>query len=463
MPLFRNLFFLTLLYTSTLVFSQGNDSLRVSEINLTGNKVTKSYIILRELDFQKGDYLNVADLEARLLQNQNQIFNTRLFNKVTVTSVTTVGSQVQVHIEVAEKWYVWPYPVLIFADRNFNIWWETKDLGRLNAGLNVYDYNFRGRAEKLKIRTLVGYTRLFMVDYEIPYIDKEKKKGLQLEFAYQSNKEVWLKAENNRLQFLFDPNQRAIRHFGIEASFLYRPKIFTRHQFKLGWEDVLVSDTVLHPEQNPDFLAGQRSRQMSIKFFYTFKYDRRDIAYYPLKGHFIEFNAEPRYLIEDKSVYADLRVNAEKFLALGAGFYAGAGIRGKISFPEKQPYNLYQSLGYKFFVRGFEPYVIDGQHYGLIETNIKYCLYKKDIELPLIRMGQFKKAPTAVYVTAYTDGGYVSSSRFAEPGNTYQNTWLQGYGLGLDFVTYYDRVVRVEYSLNAFGRKGLYLHFTAPI
>lgn len=463
MPTLRLLLFCGFFIQVASSMAMLSDSVRVNEIIIRGNKVTKDFIILRELDFEVGTYVKVDLLTARLNQNKNQIFNTRLFNVVYVMAIPQDSGGIKVMIEVTEKWYIWPYPVLSFADRNFNIWWESKDLGRLNAGLNVYDYNFRGRAEKLKIRTLLGYTRLFMVDYEIPYLDREKKKGLQIEVGYQSNKEIWLKAEDNRLQFLFDPNKRAIRYFSSDISYLYRPQLFSRHRFTLGWEDILVSDTVLQAEQNPDYLAGQRSRQMSIKLFYTFKYDRRDIAYYPLKGHFIEINVEPRYLVENKSVYADLRINAEKFYELGARFYAGIGLRGKVSIPEKQPYNLYQSLGYKFFVRGFEPYVIDGQHYGLLETNIKYCLYKKDIEIPLIRMGQFKKAPTAIYLTAYTDGGYVHSSRFNEPGNTYQNTWLQGYGMGLDFVTYYDRVLRVEYSLNAFGRKGLYLHFTAPI
>src|SRR5690606_10746006 len=115
---------------------------------------------------------------------------------------------------------------------------------------------------------------------------------------------------------------------------------------------------------------------------------------------------------------------AEKFFELGKEFYAGFGLRGKVSFPENQPYNLYSSLGYKFFVRGFEPYVVDGQHFGLVQSSFKYCLIRRNISLPFIRMGQFKKAPSAVYVTAFADGGYVRSTLFREPGNTYQNTWL---------------------------------------
>lgn len=462
MPKLRFCFLFLSLALAGVLHAAVGDSVQVNEISISGNKVTKSAIILRELDFQKGAWLNQEFLQGILLQNRNQVFNTGLFNQVIISAIPdSIG--INVLIEVTEKWYIWPYPVLTFADRNFNIWWESKDIERLNFGLNVLDYNFRGRAEKLKIRTLWGYTRMAMVDYEIPYLDKKKKQGLDIQLGFLSNKEVWHKAENNRLQFLFDPNQRTLRYYFAQLTYLYRPALFNRHQISVGWSDILVSDTVLHPDQNPEYLAGNRTQQMSLTFAYTFKWDRRDIAYYPLKGHFIETNIEPRYLVQDKSVYLALRLSAEKFYSLGHNFYAGLGLRAKASFPEKQPYNLYSSLGYKFFVRGFEHYVVDGQHYGLIQTNIKYCLFRRDIDIPLIRMGQFKRAPTSLFLTLYSDGGYVSSTRFQEMGNTYQNTWMQGIGAGLDLVTYYDRVIRLEYSINSFGRKGLYLHFTAPI
>lgn len=439
------------------------DSLQVTAIHLSGNKKTKSQIILRELDFQVGSWLQSESLEARLLQNRNQVFNTHLFNVVEMTYSSDSLAQIEVSIELVEKWYIWPYPVIKFADRNFNIWWETKDIGRLNAGINVNHNNFRGRAEKLMIRGIWGYTRQLEVAYEIPYIDKKKHHGFYTVLAYQSNKEIWHKAENNRLQFLFDPTKRAIKAAYGEMAYIYRPAIFTKHQFGVGVQDLWVSDTVLLASENPNYLAGQLDRQFSLFFHYTFKWDRRDIAYYPLKGHFIEFNFTPRYLTLTKELYASMYLNAEKFFRLNDYFFAGLGFRGKISAPENQPYSLYQSLGYKFFVRGFEPYVVDGQHFGLLKSNIKACLFKGDIRIPRIKMEQFNRAPSALYLTLYADAGYVYSSRFQEPGNTYQNSLLSGFGAGLDIVTFYDRVMRIEYSINGFGRKGLYLHFTAPI
>ena len=44
----------------------------------------------------------------------------------------------------------------------------------------------------------------------------------------------------------------------------------------------------------------------------------------------------------------------------------------------------------------------------------------------------------------------------------HSNEFLYGYGLGIDFVTYYDIVFRVEFSANKFGETGLFLHFNAP-
>jgi outer membrane protein assembly factor BamA len=301
------------------------------------------------------------------------------------------------------------------------------------------------------------------LDYEVPYLDKSKKRGIHLELGYMNNREVWYKTEQNRLQFLYDPNGRPIQQTHARLSYSYRPGIFSKHRFTLGHETIRVSDTVLLEVNNPFYLDGQKNHQSALFFHYTYKWDRRDIAYYPLKGHFLEINFEPRLLMETGNLFAGFWLNAEKFFDLGKSFYAGLGFRAKTSIMENQPYSLYQSLGYKFFVRGFEPYVVDGQHYALVQSTIKYCMFREDISLPFISIGQFKKAPTALYLSLFTDGGYVSSTQFSQFGNDYSNRWLQGFGAGLDLATYYDRVIRIEYSINNFGRKGLYLHFTASI
>ena len=46
--------------------------------------------------------------------------------------------------------------------------------------------------------------------------------------------------------------------------------------------------------------------------------------------------------------------------------------------------------------------------------------------------------------------------------NDLANTSLYGAGLGLNVVTYYDKMLRIEYSINKEFEGGFYLHFEAP-
>ncbi len=103
--------------------------------------------------------------------------------------------------------------------------------------------------------------------------------------------------------------------------------------------------------------------------------------------------------------------------------------------------------------------VIDGTHWGLIQTNIKYEIIKpKSITLPLIQNKKFNKTFIALYGNAFVDAGYVYGEDFAE-NNSLVNQYIYSFGLGLDLVTYYDKVMRVEGSLNAEGQFGVYVAF----
>ena len=46
--------------------------------------------------------------------------------------------------------------------------------------------------------------------------------------------------------------------------------------------------------------------------------------------------------------------------------------------------------------------------------------------------------------------------------NTLSNQLLFGNGISLDYVTYYDKLIRIEFSINHLGEKGVFLHFSNP-
>jgi hypothetical protein len=76
---------------------------------------------------------------------------------------------------------------------------------------------------------------------------------------------------------------------------------------------------------------------------------------------------------------------------------------------------------------------------------------------------QFETAPFALYLRAYSDAGYVRDNSLNPLNTKLANEFLLGGGLGLDMVTYYDLVFRLEYSINRLQQQGVYLHVKAPI
>jgi hypothetical protein len=126
------------------------------------------------------------------------------------------------------------------------------------------------------------------------------------------------------------------------------------------------------------------------------------------------------------------------------------------------PYYNQQGLGYDDYVRGYEYYVIDGQHYGLFRGNALFAIIvPRDYYVHPIPLESFRTVHVAVYVNAFVDAGYVWDRYYAEQ-NFLDNTPMSGGGLGLDLVSSYDQVARFEYSINALGETGFYLHFMQP-
>ena len=57
--------------------------------------------------------------------------------------------------------------------------------------------------------------------------------------------------------------------------------------------------------------------------------------------------------------------------------------------------------------------------------------------------------------------GTVTDSQYAD-NNALNNIFLFSQGFSLDFVTYYDKLLRLEYSRNHLNEWGLFIHFSNP-
>ncbi len=79
-----------------------------------------------------------------------------------------------------------------------------------------------------------------------------------------------------------------------------------------------------------------------------------------------------------------------------------------------------------------------------------------------VELSQFGKIFYALYANLFFDMGYAYNKVY-DVDNELANQWLWGTGLGIDFVTYYDLVIRFEYTFNKQGDQGFFINLVAPI
>ena len=142
--------------------------------------------------------------------------------------------------------------------------------------------------------------------------------------------------------------------------------------------------------------------------------------------------------------------------------FIGSSFKSKWSSGGYQPYFAQKGFGFDDYVRGYEYYVVDGQDFWLSKTILKYALIQKTkFDIPYLKMKQFSRAHYSLYLGIFSDMGYVIDNQTNQE-NTLSNSLLWGNGISLDYVTYYDKLLRIEFSANHLGEKGVFLHFSNP-
>jgi hypothetical protein len=108
-------------------------------------------------------------------------------------------------------------------------------------------------------------------------------------------------------------------------------------------------------------------------------------------------------------------------------------------------------------VRGYEYYVVDGAHFGILRLDLKREILNFTIKK--IPLKYLPVIPIRVYPKLFADVGYVSNEY---EGNSFlNNRMLYSAGVGIDIFTAYDIKIRLEYAWNHLGQKDLFLHFNS--
>ena len=443
-----------------------NDYVIVSDVVIKGNNVTKESIIFRELTFSVGDTLDVVRWEEEKKISHENILNTTLFNFVTLEEKTdgTDDKGVVLQIDVTERWYLWVYPYVAYSDRNLNAWYEANDITRFSYGFEMKYKNFLGMKNDLNLTLISGYNQNYALSYDIPYVTDKQTFGFEFGVGYKRDKEVSYLTENNKILYFNGEDK-----FARQSAFAFvEPYYRFGHRNKLflnfSYNNTLYHDTLSY--LNSDFVNSEGTRFQYFALTATFKNDYRDEQNYPLNGHYFELLVEKFGfgVFETSPDVLYGKITADWYQPIKGRWYWASNITLKMSNDYDAPYFFNQGLGYKNdYVRTYELYVVDAMNFALVKNNLKFAILNPVTKyLPLIKNDRFGKIHFALYANVFFDFAY--SWKVPErPTSFLDNKFIFGTGVGLDFVTYYDKVLRLEYGINDMGETGLFVHFVAPI
>jgi len=440
----------------------------VSDIYILGNKTTKDVIVLRELPFKKGDLVEISRIDELITSGKNNLINLSLFNFTNISyniieNDNTSGlPEINIMIDLEERWYYWPRIDVSLEDRNLSSWLKKPSWERITYSIGANIYNLLGYNQSLSIVYAFGYQTGFRLDYNNISIGKKGEHyiGFSLSGRYRKTENVT--SEYDEPIYMKSDNVYLSRRESFILHYTYRPKLRIFNVFSVEYENKRISQDIL--DRNPDYWGGDNLKREGIYLGYDFISDQRDNIQYPLNGYYVgagmraytDFNSSLIYskIIGDFRYYNNFSGRWSYAFRLSAG----------ASVKNQAAYTFDRAIGYDDIgLRGYEYYVVDGQHYITLNPTMRYNIIPtKIINLNFMPLSKFKKTHFALYGKAFFDTGYVAHNS-PYPLNTLSNKFLYSYGVGVDMVTYYDITLSVDYSFNQFFKHGFYISLKSPI
>ena len=434
----------------------------ISNIEIVGNKKTKAKTILCELEFETGDTMSVSRLQQLIAKSTTNLKKTSIFNYVTITYTTDGDSlgtglqNVDVNINVEECWYTWPMFDISPHNGNLNEWFAHPDLDLIDYHIGVKRYNFRGRRESISILFKRGFNNITQFGYENIAIDRKRKHMLSLFASVQKQNNVMINTKDDKALYCdFDGQKKAFDSYEYAFYYKYRPSIDMTNIFTIGYMSAHIRDSVMIV--NPEFLGDGRTNLSGVILSYTFRLDKRNSSYYPLKGSLLNATIKKYGIFDNSLDVSSIILDARKYFQIASRQYVAAQFYTSVSNNDI-PFHMMEAIGYKpNIVPGYEHNMIKGSSLGYIKTSYKFELIRPRIfQIKWLPFKKFNKIHYAVYINAFANAGYTTAKNDdAIYNNTMSDTLLGAGGIGVDFVTYYDRVFSIFVTRNI--QKGTYV------
>jgi len=390
----------------------------VRDVVIQGNEKTKDFVILREMSTKAGAVLR----QDSLSEDQNRIYSLKLFNRVTVSS-SVHGDSATVYVDVDERWYWFPYPILGFRYRDFS---------KLYYGAGFTHQNFRGRNEKLYISFALGYDRWVYFHYQNPKITDDDDLFLAIDGSYGRFPNLSVET-SPYTQSYYDANVTLGKRFGLYQTILG----------SVGYNIQQVSD----PSIGRTLSSSGKDAYAYVTLNYA--YDSRNIAEYTTQGTYIGLGYNKSGFGESQVNLATYAYDVREFIPINDDCSFGVRSFGNFTGGGLIPIYRHVFYGYSERLRGYFNDILEGEDImgGNLEFRIA-LLKPRYLKLSFVPIPEFSVLRYGLYAGIFADGGKVWYRGQPFPGGD----WRSGYGAGLHFLLPYSLVVRTEYAINNLGK-----------
>ncbi len=390
----------------------------IDKILVDGNKTTKSYIILRELPFIPGDTVNLADIDYA----RDRIYNTSLFTKVLIRPEPVTENRINLLIYVEERWYIWPYPVLGFRDRDLNYFY---------AGAGVADLNFMGRGERLAALFGLGYDPFCAASYMDPAIGEHKDYILSIGASYAHGRNVGIQSEYSSGEFddtFGDVYVSAGKRIGI---------------FSVVYLQASYNYVVRNTSDSTSAVLSPTGRDIFASLRLEYSYDSRDLKSYATQGAYVDLSLEKNGLGESQVDFSRMDFDARKYFPISGWLSLAGRLHGDLAEGEQIPPYNHAFIGYYERIRGMYNTISEGESVlgGNIELRVP-IIKQLYIDIPDVPLRQFISNRIALYWDFFGDIGETSNKYL----DMDWNRALYGYGGGLSLLLPYDITLQFDYA-----------------
>lgn len=403
-------FFFFFTQHSSTAIAQTDSLSTISAIVVRGNSVTESYVIEREMSLQVGD---VATTTA-LSKDRDQIYNLGLFNRVELTQ-----SHDTLYVDVVERWYLFPIPLLGFRYNDFS---------KVYYGLGVTHQNFRGRNEKIMFTAGLGYDRWVGVDFYAPNITRRDDIFTSVSIVIQKL--------HNLSQTVGEYENT---NFSFRWSLGKRIDFYQRFYGTIGYDlwkvDQPLSGRTLSPS----------GRDYTPMVAVSYRYDNRNNNEYTTEGTLLKCTIA-KFGFSNKGVNVlTTEYDARHFISIGK--YSGIGFRSAGSFlggGAAPPY-FHAFYGYAERIRGHYHQTFEGECRLSASAEVRLpILSPRHISFSFLQRTEFTQMRYGIYGALFADAGKI----WYRTQRVDRRPLLAGYGAGIHFLLPYAVCIRTEIAVN---------------